>query len=141
MMTQAMDLAGLAPAWAKVQAHAPARLQAITSEKHYRAMIKFMNGMLDEIGDSETHPLMGLLDIVTAFVADYEERHEQLPDASPAQILRLLMDQHDLKQADLADLFGAQSNVSDILNGKREINARQARALAARFGVSTAAFI
>jgi antitoxin component HigA of HigAB toxin-antitoxin module len=31
--------------------------------------------------------------------------------------------------------------VSAILNGKREINARQASALAARFGLSAAVFI
>jgi hypothetical protein len=37
--------------------------------------------------------------------------------------------------------FGSQSNVSEVLNGKREINARQARSLAKRFGVSPAVFI
>lgn len=75
------------------------------------------------------------------FVQDYEERHVEMPDASPAEVLRLLMEQHELRQVDLADLFGSQSNVSEVLNGKREINARQARALARRFGVSPAVFI
>jgi HTH-type transcriptional regulator/antitoxin HigA len=56
-------------------------------------------------------------------------------------VLRLLMDQHELRQVDLAGLFGSQSNVSEVLNSKREINARQARALAKRFGVSPAVFI
>jgi antitoxin component HigA of HigAB toxin-antitoxin module len=42
---------------------------------------------------------------------------------------------------DLAEDFGSQSNVSEVLSGKREINARQARSLAARFGVSSAVFI
>jgi HTH-type transcriptional regulator/antitoxin HigA len=51
------------------------------------------------------------------------------------------MKQHDLRQADLAENFGSQSNVSEVLSGKREINARQARSLAARFGVSPAVFI
>jgi HTH-type transcriptional regulator/antitoxin HigA len=52
-----------------------------------------------------------------------------------------LIEQHDLRQTDLAKIFGSQSNVSEILNGKREINARQARALGQRFGVSPAVFI
>ena len=51
------------------------------------------------------------------------------------------MDQHDLKQHDLAAEIGGQSVVSDILNGNREINARQAKALAARFKVSALAFL
>jgi HTH-type transcriptional regulator / antitoxin HigA len=72
---------------------------------------------------------------------DYEERHVDIPEAKPAAVLRFLMQQHDLRQADLAAIFGAQSNVSEVLSGKREINARQARALAERFGVSAAVFI
>jgi HTH-type transcriptional regulator/antitoxin HigA len=51
------------------------------------------------------------------------------------------MDQHDLKQADLTQEIGAQSVVSEILNGRRGINVRQAKALAQRFGVSSSVFI
>ena len=55
--------------------------------------------------------------------------------------MRFLIEQHGLKQADLADEVGTQSVVSEILNGHRHINARQAKALAQRFGVSASAFI
>jgi len=44
-------------------------------------------------------------------------------------------------QAELGAELGGQSVVSAVLNGKRAINARQASALAERFGVSPAAFI
>jgi HTH-type transcriptional regulator / antitoxin HigA len=74
-------------------------------------------------------------------VRDYEERSIEIPDAEPSAVLRFLMEQHSLRQADLAAIFGSQSNVSEVLSGKREINARQARALAHRFSVSPAAFI
>ena len=137
----ALTLHELGPAWAEVQARAPVKLQAISSERHYRGMVVFMNELLDEVGDCETHPLMGLLDIVSAFVEDYERRNVKLPEASPAATLRFLMEQHDLRQVDIAKLFGTQSNVSEVLSGKRGINARQARALAQRFGVTPAAFI
>ncbi len=56
-------------------------------------------------------------------------------------MLRLLMEINGLKQIDLADEIGRQSVVSEILSGKRQINARQAKALAARFGVSAAASV
>jgi HTH-type transcriptional regulator / antitoxin HigA len=100
-----------------------------------------MNELLDEVGERQSHPLAGLLDIVTMFVRDYEERHVEIPEASPADVLRFLMDQNELRQVDLAELFGSQSNVSELLSGKREINTRQARALGKRFGVSPATFI
>jgi HTH-type transcriptional regulator/antitoxin HigA len=100
-----------------------------------------MNQLVDKVGDREDHPLSGLLDIVSVFTRDYEERNVAIPDADPAAVLRFLMEQHDLRQSDLADIFGSQSNVSEVLNGKREINARQARALAKHFNVSPAVFI
>jgi HTH-type transcriptional regulator/antitoxin HigA len=131
----------LTPAWQELQACTPVKLRAIDSARHYRAMTSFMNELLEEVGDRETHPLMGLLDIVTTFVHDYEVRNVKIPEAKPTVVLRFLMQQHDLRQADLAELFGTQSNVSEALNGKREINARQAKALAKRFGVSPAVFI
>jgi HTH-type transcriptional regulator/antitoxin HigA len=104
-------------------------------------MVGLLNKLVDEIGDQETHPLVGLLDIVSFFVRDYEERNIEIPNAKPPAVLRFLIEQHGLRQSDLAGIFGSQSNVSEVLSGKREINARQARALAVRFGVSPAAFI
>jgi HTH-type transcriptional regulator/antitoxin HigA len=135
------DLDVLTPAWREFETRTPVRLRAIENERHYRAMVNFMNKLLDKVGDRETHPLMGLLDIVTAFVHDYEESNVEIPDADPSVVLRFLMEQHNLRQTDLAEDFGSQSNVSEVLSGKREINARQARSLATRFGVSPAVFI
>jgi HTH-type transcriptional regulator / antitoxin HigA len=51
------------------------------------------------------------------------------------------MQQHELRQADLAAIFGSQSSVSAVHGGKGEINARRVRRLAKRFHVSAAVFI
>ena len=131
----------LTRAWREFAAHTPIKLRAIENERRLRAMVKFMNKLVDRIGDQENHPLMGLLDIVTAFVHDYEEWNVEIPGANSFVVLRFLMDQHGLSEADLAVEFGSQSNVSQVLRGKSEINARQARVLAKRFGVSPGVFI
>ncbi|MCB0006930.1 MAG: helix-turn-helix domain-containing protein, partial [Anaerolineales bacterium] len=68
------------------------------------------------------------------------DEHFPLPQSNPAGVLRYLMDEHELRQADLPEV-GSQGVVSEILNGKRELNVRQVRALANRFGVSPAVFI
>ena len=78
--------------------------------------------------------------MVGQFVEEYENAHHALPDAASHNVLRFLLDQHGLKQTDLSAEIGGQSVVSDILNGHRTVNARQAKALGARFGVSAAAF-
>lgn len=71
----------------------------------------------------------------------YEHRTTTPPASSPRQVLRHLMDQRQLKQADLAPFFGTVSVVSEVLNGKRQINAKQARKLADYFHISTDVFV
>ena len=50
------------------------------------------------------------------------------------------MDVHGLRQSDLPEI-GAQSVVSAILAGRRSLNVRQVKALAARFGIPAANFL
>ncbi|MEK7734183.1 MAG: transcriptional regulator, partial [Pseudomonadota bacterium] len=55
-------------------------------------------------------------------------------------VLKFLMQQHDLLQTDLPEI-GSQGVVSEVLAGKRELNARQIKRLAMRFGVSPAVLV
>ena len=55
-------------------------------------------------------------------------------------MLRFLMEQHGLSQSDLPEI-GSQGVVSEILSGRRLLNARQITVLVARFGVSADLFI
>lgn len=114
---------------------------AIRTNKQHERMVALMNQILDVVGENERHPLAGLLDLMGDLVAGYEARAHKVPDAPPREVLQLLMKEHGLTQTALRDDLGGQSVVSDILKGKREINSRQAKALATRFGVSPAAFI
>lgn len=58
----------------------------------------------------------------------------------PGDVLRLLMEQNGLTQTDLRAELGGEPVVSAVRNGKRALNARQAKALPARFNVSPAVF-
>ena len=84
--------------------------------------------------DSMAKLLLHLVDL-------YEHRTTTPPASSPRQVLRYLMDRRQLKQAELAPVFGTVSVVSEVLNGKRPINAKQARKLADYFQVSTGVFV
>lgn len=50
----------------------PTKLHALEYDEQNSAMLGFINELIDEVGDRETHPLMGLLDIVTFFVCHCE---------------------------------------------------------------------
>ena len=141
MNSPSFNTATIAPAWNAFQNALPIKMGSIRTECDYEKAVVFMNSLLDVVGDDEEHELADLLDLVGQLVQDYEHTRHVIPDALPHEVLRFLMDQHDLKQHDLAAEIGGQSVVSDILNGNREINARQAKALAVRFKVSAVAFL
>ena len=141
MSTLAINPAVIAPAWHAFQSVLPVKIGTIRNDADYERVVAFMNSLLDVVGDDEAHELADLLDLVGQLVEDYEGTRHVIPDAAPHEVLRFLLDQHGLTQTDLAAEIGGQSVVSEILSGKRAINARQAKALAARFGVSAAAFL
>lgn len=113
---------------------------SVRNEKEYDWALKMLNRLLDEIGDDERHPLYGLLDTLGTLVHAYEERHESMPATTGSEVLRDLMSEHGLTQSDLTEI-GSQGVVSEILSGSRELNVRQIRRLAERFGVSPAVFV
>ena len=141
MSTLAINPAVIAPAWHAFQSVLPVKIGTIRNDADYERVVAFMNSLLDVVGDDEAHELADLLDLVGQLVEDYEGTRHVIPDAAPHEVLRFLLDQHGLKQSDLASEIGGQSVVSEILSGKRAINARQAKTLAARFGVSAVAFL
>jgi len=112
----------------------------IRNEREYNAAINRLNELLDEVGEDEKHPLFSLLDTLGTLIQVYEEEKVPMPDSSGVEVLRYLMEEHQLVQSDLVGV-GSQGVVSEILSGKRELNVRQIRALAVRFHVSPGAFL
>lgn len=112
----------------------------ILDEAHYAQALKTVGELMDVLAADEDSSVAGLVELLAERIRAYEERVHPWPDtATPAQVLRFLMDAHGLKQADLADI-GSQGVVSEILNGKRDLNVRQIGRLAELFHVSPATF-
>jgi HTH-type transcriptional regulator/antitoxin HigA len=137
-MNAPVDMQRILPAWE--QFRAATDISPIRDEGHYARMTKILESLLDEVGADESHPIMGLIDIVGDLIDDYESELHPLPQTNGVDALKFLMEQHDLKQTDLREI-GSQGVVSEILTGKRELNLRQVRALSERFGVSSATFL
>jgi HTH-type transcriptional regulator/antitoxin HigA len=110
------------------------------TEADYDRLVVALNQLLDIVGEDETHPLIGLEEIMGDWIEAYDHEHRPMPVASGADVLRYMMREHNLTQSDLPGV-GAQSVVSEILSGKRQLNIRQIRWLAERFGVSVETFI
>ncbi len=102
--------------------------------------IALLDELLDIIGHDESHSLMGLADILSHNIAEYEAMHLTENTTTGVNALKFLMQAHHLRQIDLPEI-GSQGIVSEILNGKRTLNMRQIKALAKRFRVSIETFI
>ncbi len=134
-------LSKLIPAWKGLRSSVPF-FGPVRNERDYERMQALMDELLNVVGDDEDHPLADLLDVIGMLVAQYEDENTPgLESAKPLDVLRFLIEQHGLKQTDLRKEIGTQGVVSEILCGNRRINARQAKALARRFGVSPAVFL
>lgn len=81
-----------------------------------------------------------LIALLTLLVEEFESKHYALPQAGPLDMIRHLMEAHDLRQKDLVDVFGTESIVSDVLNGKRDLTKEHIRKLSNRFHLSPAVF-
>lgn len=110
------------------------------NEADYDALVIALDELLDLIGEDESNPLMSLVDILSDWIEAYDHEHRPMPLASGVDVLRAMMREQSLNQSDLPGV-GTQSVVSEILSGKRQLNVRQIRWLAERFGVSVETFI
>ena len=117
--------------------HVP--LHPISDEHDYSRAVDVMHELLDAGAAEEHHPLADLVATLGELMGDYEQRQQADSTVGGVATLKFLMQQHNLRQSDLPEV-GSQGVVSEILNGKRELNLRQMRAVARRFGTTVAAF-
>lgn len=61
------------------------------------------------------------IELLTLLIERYEQQQTQLPAASPAEVLRFLLERHGLRQRDLSAELGGESVVSEVLSGKRKL--------------------
>lgn len=108
----------------------------------YEKLSSLLDNLLDVVGEDESHELMGLIDVISHMLSLYDDEHYQfLEERTGIDALKFLMEQHVLNQNDLKNEIGSQGVVSEILNGKRQLNVTQIRKLSDRFKVSPATFI
>lgn len=110
------------------------------NEDDYDTLVQALDELLDMTGIDESHPLMSLVDIIGDWIEEWDHKHRPMPEATGAEVLGYMMREHGLTQSDLPGV-GPQSVVSEILSGKRQLNLRQVRWLAERFGVPVEVFI
>jgi HTH-type transcriptional regulator/antitoxin HigA len=130
-----MNALSVSPEYTLANVSAPTVIRSDEQNEHYIRLLwelEHKPGLTDQEA--------GLAELLTLLIADYEERNYQLRAATPLEIIEELMAANGLRQKDLVDVFGTESIVSEVLNGKRELNKEHIKRLSERFRVSPALF-
>ena len=113
----------------------------ITDKTTYQNALAFLEQLLDE-----DQPV--LTDLIATAIEKYENSLEDVINFedsvnnldSGISTLRLLMDQHHLKNKDMKELIGSESLVSMILSGDRELTRNHITKLSAHFNINPSLF-
>ena len=111
----------------------------IQSEAEYKRLAVAMNKLAvkPRLSPEEDR----LLDLLSALVEAYDQKHYAIPQATPAMVLRTLMQDRNLKNKDLEPVLGSSGVTSEVINGKRNPSKTQIKALAEFFKVSAELFV
>ncbi len=110
----------------------------ITSERQHEEYLSVLDTLASK--DNPTSEEEKYAGVLMTLIEAYEEALHSIPDASSVEVLRTLMAANDLRQKDLAAIFGSESIVSEVLHKKRDFNKAHIEKLSKRFHVSPAAF-
>jgi HTH-type transcriptional regulator/antitoxin HigA len=113
------------------------------NEKEYLFIENYLNKLIDVVRGDESHPLAEVMQIIGDSLEQYDD--EKFPpigkDISDIEFVKYLMETHDLKQIDLADIFGGQANVSRFLNGERNLSKSHILGLKNKYKISADFFL
>ncbi len=110
------------------------------NESEYNKLLAFVGKLMKSSREKKDERITSLLKLIAKNIEEYELRIYPAKPLSPIEMLRFLMEEHDLGQSDLPEI-GSQSLVSKILNGERQLTVEHIQRLSKRFGVSSSVFI
>jgi HTH-type transcriptional regulator/antitoxin HigA len=91
--------------------------------------------LVERLWDSNDPADVARLQAQARLIEAYEESRWPRRPASTAELIRHLMDQHDLSRADMAPILGTPSRVSEVLRGKKGLSMAMVQRLRARFHI------
>ncbi|MGB5596977.1 MAG: transcriptional regulator [Crocosphaera sp.] len=112
----------------------------IRNEEEYDQAVERLNGLIDEIGTNEEHPLYNLLETLGTLIEVYESENYPVPDCSGSEILAYLMEEHKLTVFDLPEI-GTPEIIESILSKNQGLTFQQIQQLAERFNVNYKVFM
>lgn len=122
-----------------ISQHPIKKIKTEAENEHYLELYGQLSDLYIKNPDYEY--LGEYLETLAIIIEEFEEKAYPIQKASGVEVLQFLMEQHNLKQKDLVDIFKTVSILSEILNGKRTLTLEHIRKLSERFNVTADSFI
>ncbi len=107
-------------------------IRPIKTEEDYKSALEEVEHLFDAVPDS---PEGDRLEILTALIEAYEERHYPIPLPDPIEAILFHIESRGLSRRDLEPFIGSRARVSEVLNRKRPLTLGMIRKLHKGLGI------
>lgn len=112
--------------------------KVLKTESEYQ---KALERTIDIFHVEPNSPDFDELELLLLLIKDYEDKHIQIPELNPIEVVKLKMEEKGIKAKDLEPIIGSKGHVSLVLSGKRELTLKMARTLHSYLGIPANVFL
>ena len=106
----------------------------LRTEEEYESAIAEIERLLDE-GSEEGTEAYDRLELLSVLVEHYEEERYPMGTVTPQEAVSFMLEQRGMRRADLDEVMGGKSRVSEFFSGKRELSKSQVEVLRGMLGI------
>ena len=109
------------------------KIKLIKTDAGYEQALKRLEKIFDA---KQGTPESDEADILGMLIDEYEKKHYPIEAPDPIEAIKIRMEEMQLKQADMVEIIGGKSRVSEVLNRKRRLTVNMIRNITKRLNIS-----
>lgn len=109
------------------------KIKLIKTDAGYEQALKRLEKIFDA---KQGTPESDEADILGMLIDEYEKKHYPIEAPDPIEAIKIRMEEMQLKQADMVEIIGGKSRVSEVLNRKRRLTVNMIRSITKRLNIS-----
>jgi HTH-type transcriptional regulator / antitoxin HigA len=113
------------------------RIKILKTEQGYNKACERVYHLINSIPNTiePDSPEGEEIELLSLLIEKYEQEHYRIEAPSPIEAIKFRMEQMNLRQSDIAPLFGGKTRASEVMNGKRALNLKMITLLNRYLGV------
>lgn len=111
--------------------------RVVETEEENERLLKIVEKLMSKGEENLSPEEDALLILLCNLIEDFEEEAYPIGNSTPADVLKVLLEDRGMKQKYLLPVFGSEGVISDILSGRRPITIKTAKKLAEFLGLSS----